>query len=415
MKQRITLVLAVIMGASLALPAQENEGKGIKFMTNEPWEQALQQAKEQNRLIFMDCYTVWCGPCKGLADNIFPREDVGNFFNANFVNVQYDMEKGDGKMLNEKYKEYIIGYPTLLLINADGQVIHQMAGYQEADALINGMKAGLEGRSLFAARTRYEEGARDLETVTAYVDALTGAYLTEEVAKVALDFLATLPPERLNDDEVWRIVGKHVKDPYTEHYKFLLHNKLNGKRYGADRYALENQLGTAMRRAVDEIMHFMRTSSNADTLRQMQEREGKLKELLQKYSCRDFTACLAKFEINDRIFAGDLQGALDFLRITRQLRLLTFEGRFLEGSYRVLIDRTRDKKFLRGCLDELLVLQGMQSSRVEFAYNYYGLIADAREKLGERDKAKVDRAEFERREVIRKEQARKLFGDLVDQ
>lgn len=97
-------------------------GQGIVFMDNKPWDEVLQEAKKQNRLIFMDCYTVWCGPCKGLSQDIFPQKQVGDFFNAHFVNVKYDMEKGDGKMLREKYKEYIIGFPTLLLIDSDGDV-----------------------------------------------------------------------------------------------------------------------------------------------------------------------------------------------------------------------------------------------------------------------------------------------------
>lgn len=50
---------------------------------------------------------------------------MGDFFNANFVNAKYDMEKGDGKMLREKYKEYIIGFPTLLLIDQNGNVVHR--------------------------------------------------------------------------------------------------------------------------------------------------------------------------------------------------------------------------------------------------------------------------------------------------
>ena len=77
-------------------------GQGIEFMDNEPWSKVLQRAKEQNRLIFMDCYTVWCGPCKGLAQDVFPQKQVGDFFNAHFVNVKYDMEKGEGPELAKK-------------------------------------------------------------------------------------------------------------------------------------------------------------------------------------------------------------------------------------------------------------------------------------------------------------------------
>ena len=141
MKRLLIICMLVVLGNGVF-------GQGIEFMDNEPWSKVLQRAKEQNRLIFMDCYTVWCGPCKGLAQDVFPQKQVGDFFNAHFVNVKYDMEKGDGKMLREKYKEYIIGFPTLLLLDGDGNVVHQMAGYQKAENLIAGMKAGMEGKSL---------------------------------------------------------------------------------------------------------------------------------------------------------------------------------------------------------------------------------------------------------------------------
>ena len=77
---------------------------GIRFIEGEKWENVLKAAQEQDKYIFMDCYTSWCGPCKALAKDIFTRKDVGDFFNANFINVKYDMEKGEGKELNKRYK-----------------------------------------------------------------------------------------------------------------------------------------------------------------------------------------------------------------------------------------------------------------------------------------------------------------------
>ena len=88
MKRLLIICMFVVLGNGVF-------GQGIEFMDNEPWSKVLQRAKEQNRLIFMDCYTVWCGPCKGLAQDVFPQKQVGDFFNAHFVNVKYDMEKGD--------------------------------------------------------------------------------------------------------------------------------------------------------------------------------------------------------------------------------------------------------------------------------------------------------------------------------
>ena len=59
--------------------------------------EALEQAKAQGKMVFMDCYTTWCGPCKMMTEEVFPQKEAGDFFNAHFVNVKFDMEKGEGK------------------------------------------------------------------------------------------------------------------------------------------------------------------------------------------------------------------------------------------------------------------------------------------------------------------------------
>ena len=84
------LLLGTILFFSFILHAQE---KGVQFMDNTPWENVIQKAKEQNKWIFVDCYTSWCGPCKMLATDVFTRDDVGLFLNDKFVNVKYDVEK----------------------------------------------------------------------------------------------------------------------------------------------------------------------------------------------------------------------------------------------------------------------------------------------------------------------------------
>ena len=80
---------------------------GTRFLENTPWVNVLQQAKQENKLIFVDCYTSWCGPCKQLATEIFPQKIVGDFMNSKFVNVKYDMEKEEGLTFNQKYPDAI--------------------------------------------------------------------------------------------------------------------------------------------------------------------------------------------------------------------------------------------------------------------------------------------------------------------
>ena len=195
---------------------------GIRFIEGEKWENVLKAAQEQDKYIFMDCYTSWCGPCKALAKDIFTRKDVGDFFNANFINVKYDMEKGEGKELNKRYKANIIGFPTLLLIDKKGKVVHQMAGFQEADVLIAGMKAGKEGKSLFAYRDRYTAGERDFAFLKEYVTALQGAFLKNDIEQVILDYMKTMSLEKLQEKEIWDFVGTFIKDPYSPQFDYVI-------------------------------------------------------------------------------------------------------------------------------------------------------------------------------------------------
>ena len=216
---------------------------------------ALEAAKVENKLVFMDCYTSWCGPCKALAKDIFTRKDVGDFFNANFINVKYDMEKGEGKELNKRYKANIIGFPTLLLIDKKGKVVHQMAGFQEADVLIAGMKAGKEGKSLFAYRDRYTAGERDFAFLKEYVTALQGAFLKNDIEQVILDYMKTMSLEKLQEKEIWDFVGTFIKDPYSPQFDYVIFNidRLAAK-VKFDRYQVERQLSWALDKAVDQLV-----------------------------------------------------------------------------------------------------------------------------------------------------------------
>ena len=98
----IVLIAGIVWGA-------EAQSKEITFEQTKEWKKVLKKAKKEKKLIFIDCYTSWCGPCKMLSSQVFTREDVGNQFNADFVNVKYDMEKdADGVMLKDKFEVPII-------------------------------------------------------------------------------------------------------------------------------------------------------------------------------------------------------------------------------------------------------------------------------------------------------------------
>jgi thiol:disulfide interchange protein len=117
-----------------------NSEKGIQFV--EPnWAKALQEAKKQKKLIFIDAYTTWCGPCRMLKQNTFTDKTVGDFFNKNFINIALDMENGDGLAFAAKYQ--IVAYPTLLIINADQTSTSVTEGYMPPAQLLEFAKSAL--------------------------------------------------------------------------------------------------------------------------------------------------------------------------------------------------------------------------------------------------------------------------------
>ena len=69
------------------------ESRGIDFFPGS-WNEALELAKKEDKLIFLDAYASWCGPCKSMQKKVFPTDKVGEYFNARFINVKIDMEKG---------------------------------------------------------------------------------------------------------------------------------------------------------------------------------------------------------------------------------------------------------------------------------------------------------------------------------
>jgi thiol:disulfide interchange protein len=115
--------------------------QGILFEET-TFEEALAKARAENKLLFMDCYTEWCGPCKIMSRSVFTREEVGDFFNANLINLKVDMEKGEGIALAKRYG--IKAYPTMLLLRPDGTLQHSLVGALDAMTLLERVQAGMK-------------------------------------------------------------------------------------------------------------------------------------------------------------------------------------------------------------------------------------------------------------------------------
>lgn len=149
-----------------------DEGKGLKFVEC-TYAEALLKAKQENKRIFIDCYTSWCGPCKKMLETVFKDTRIGNLMNYQFINVKVNMEEGEGKGLAEKYKVTV--YPTYLILNPDGTEFNRFTGSAPlagfADKLV---------KALMGEEDDYVKGERMMEEARIQIRAERKAQLSKE-------------------------------------------------------------------------------------------------------------------------------------------------------------------------------------------------------------------------------------------
>ncbi|MFN5031836.1 MAG: thioredoxin family protein [Flavobacteriia bacterium] len=128
----IGLVAMSFMASSDKSTKQDDQGLKFKSIS---LADAKKQALKNEKYIFIDAHTSWCGPCKKMAATSFKNAEVGAVFNEKFINLKIDVEQdADGPELAKMYK--VRAYPTLLIIDGEGKLIKQVVGFQTEDRLL---------------------------------------------------------------------------------------------------------------------------------------------------------------------------------------------------------------------------------------------------------------------------------------
>lgn len=160
-------------------------GQGIEFFHG-TWEEAIEKAKLEDKLIFVDAYASWCGPCKRMSKTVFTEENVGTYYNQNYISLKLDMEKPEAATFRSLFP--VSAYPTLFYFNEKGEVLKKkVGGMNPEDFLKLGtIIASSYDRSGDLAEL-YEKGDRSYDLVLKYVIALNNA--NKSSTRVANDFL----------------------------------------------------------------------------------------------------------------------------------------------------------------------------------------------------------------------------------
>lgn len=134
--------------------------KGTKFVTGK-FADALAQAKKEGKKLMVDCYTLWCGPCRYMAKNVFPTEQLGQFMNERFVSIQIDMEHGEGPELQKQWK--VKAYPTFIFFDGDGKEMSRFEGMAMQDEFQKRCERILDGKAPIDEEAEAQAKAKQAE------------------------------------------------------------------------------------------------------------------------------------------------------------------------------------------------------------------------------------------------------------
>ena len=214
----IVLVFALFLSVCGQLYAQN---EGVNFVEGKTFAEALQMAKASNKLLFVDCYTSWCGPCKMMATKVFTQKKVGDYFNKEFICIKVDMEKGEGPDLHKRFT--VRAYPTFLFIDGDGNEVNRIVGGSDADKFLKTVQDGVGAKSMKTMTARYEAGERDTAFLRKYIIALGGGYRFDKIPEVLDEYCRQFNGEIT--ESTWLLIRRFLSEPTSYAFQFVAENR----------------------------------------------------------------------------------------------------------------------------------------------------------------------------------------------
>lgn len=100
--------------------------------------EAQKLSKKTGKPIYINISAAWCGYCKKMKKNVYSKNKVASEMNDNYIAIAIDGEKGEGIALVKKHK--IKGYPTQLILDAEGNILKRNNGYMSESKLLEYIK-----------------------------------------------------------------------------------------------------------------------------------------------------------------------------------------------------------------------------------------------------------------------------------
>ncbi|MEQ8578856.1 MAG: thioredoxin family protein [Balneola sp.] len=146
MKKRLAILIGIgiFLGIFLYSSLRSVEPKEIENAPN--WvtlEAAQQEALQSDKLIMVDVYEVGCKYCRAMEREVYPDTTVRIVLDQGYIPVKLDGNSEEtirfnGEVLSARefaQKKGAYAFPTVLVLNANGDVLKKRTGFMNVDEL----------------------------------------------------------------------------------------------------------------------------------------------------------------------------------------------------------------------------------------------------------------------------------------
>ncbi len=219
------------------------------------FESILNKAKSEKKLVYVDIFTTWCGPCKQMDAEVFTNPDVGKMFNENFICYKIDGEKGEGKDLVEYFE--LESYPTSMFVDTEWNVVLKLEGFRPKERL-------LEAAGKVKVRNKISGSDDDLEE--AYLKGQRDASFLSDYLKVRAlqkmdngvildEYLGKIPVEKQNSTNIQQLILENASLLHGRAFDYLMAHKNEEKFYRKLRGIISQNFNVAANRKNEKLLN----------------------------------------------------------------------------------------------------------------------------------------------------------------
>ena len=193
--RKAAVVMCVAALATTALAKKKSEPVEIPWMENVP--HAVAEAGRTGKPVLVDVWATWCAPCKMMEETTYRDAEVREAI-QNFVPLKVDADLQ--QLFIQRYR--INAYPTVLVLDADGEEITRLLGLIEAPVMLESLEKIHAGYEDFLSAKKSGDHPPSLVTMGEYLLESRNPRGAADVLRRSIRLLKNAEPAEIHRTEI---------------------------------------------------------------------------------------------------------------------------------------------------------------------------------------------------------------------